>query len=230
MENVWLNEDSIAAIDKIYHGVPIDTLAHFKKVGEKLNLDPFSNEISIQQTNDKHFVIIGRDGYRKTAKLHSQYDYHWVAPLFANDTFKVVNGVPEHTKCLSGKSSVVGAYGVLKRKDATQPYFWQVEYDEYATDDEFWDERKGKPATMIAKVCEVQLIRLGFQELFSSTYDEVELLSGANKTQKKELIEFIRDHSDLAMKYIKDIGLLEMDEDELQTVVDKIKKDEFYGE
>ena len=207
----------------MYENVPEGVLLTLFSIAEKTGLDPFSNEVTIQEEEGRYFVIIARDGYRRVAQAEENYDYHQVVPLYEGDQLKIVNGMPEHIQALSAKSDLIGAYGILKKKDSSRPIYLQVSLAEYASKDKFWSKSQGKPSTMICKVCESQLIRMAYQELFTGSYSDTEFVSSGKDNKRKEIEDFLREHFDISEQFIKDKGLLEMDIEELDAVRESVE-------
>lgn len=173
----------------------------FVGLGRAANLNPFTREIwSIKyQDSIPAQVFIGRDGYRKAAQRHHDYDYHQSDAVYENDLFKVVKGEVEHSYTLKERGKLVGAYCIVKRRSAEKPMYVFVELAEYSTGKSLWNAQTGKPATMIKKVAEAQALRACFQDLLGGTYctEEMEknkqsqctlsLISNHNLTQTERL-------------------------------------------
>ena len=117
-------------------------------------------------------VFIGRDGYRKGAQGHGEYDYHQCDAVYENDIFEVQDGIVRHAYKLTQRGALIGAYCIAKRKTSSKPMYVFVELREYSTGKSIWSS---KPATMIKKVAESQCLRACFQELFGGTYGEEEM-------------------------------------------------------
>jgi len=209
-----------------YHDAPIDVWEKFKRIVDKLDLDPLNDEVIIGKNGgDDYYVQITRSGYRIVAQREASYASHFVAPLYENDTLTVIDGVPHHEKALRSKGDLVGAYGVLKKKGSQTAFYWQIEFDEYNTGEGWWSKDDGKPATMICKVCESQMLRMAYQHKFSGTYDQIEILKkqdGDHKRREKALT-VLRQHEDLAEKYFDDRNLNLIPIDELEEIVRKVE-------
>jgi phage recombination protein Bet len=144
----------------------------FIEIGRLTGLNPFLREIWAVKYGDKSAnIFIGRDGYRKSAQRHVEYEHHTVDAVYDNDEFEFVDGKVKHKYNLKDRGELVGAYCIVKRKSATLPAFNYVEYKEYKQPFGVWIQ---KPATMIKKVAEAQGLRGAFQELFAGTYEESE--------------------------------------------------------
>lgn len=151
----------------------------FVGLGKASGLNPFTREIWAvkYQENAPAQVFIGRDGYRKAAQAHSDYDYHQVDSVYENDKFAVVDGHPKHEYTLTNRGKLVGAYCIAKRHKSSRPMYVFVDVGEYSTGRSVW---KDKPATMIKKVAESQCLRACFQDLLGGTYGEEEMAERAN--------------------------------------------------
>lgn len=121
-------------------------------------------------------MFIGRDGYRKAAQAHSEYDFHQADAVYENDKFGVVDGIPRHEYSLTNRGRLIGAYCIAKRHKSSRPMYVFCDLDEYSTGQSLWKhpKEKGKPATMIKKVAESQCLRACFQDLLGGTYAEEE--------------------------------------------------------
>lgn len=144
----------------------------FVGLGVATGLNPFLREIwAVKYGTNPASVFIGRDGYRRSAQNHPEYEYHFADAVCANDVYKVVSGEVTHEYTLKDRGPLVGAYCIVKRKSASKPAVTFVDLKEYIQAFGVW---KTKPATMIKKVAEAQGLRASFQELFAGTYEESE--------------------------------------------------------
>jgi phage recombination protein Bet len=141
------------------------------QVGKALNLNPFLREIWAVSYNGVVSIFVGRDGYRKNAVIHPDYDGHSTDSIYADDVFRVVAGVPEH-EYGNERKQLIGAYCVCWKKSTKVPYFVAVKFGEYFNGmSPIW---KTKPETMIKKVAEAQCLRGAFPTIFTGTYDDSE--------------------------------------------------------
>lgn len=144
----------------------------FVGLGVATGLNPFLREIwAVKYGTNPASVFIGRDGYRRSAQNHPEYEYHFADAVYTNDVYKVVSGEVTHEYTLKDRGALVGAYCIVKRKSASKPAVTYVDLKEYVQAFGVW---KTKPATMIKKVAEAQGLRASFQELFAGTYEESE--------------------------------------------------------
>lgn len=178
---IWDDSKSVTEFRKIFFEDLNDT--EFKMVvgmGMATGLNPFMRELYATVYNKdnpskrKVSIFIGRDGYRKAAAQHKDYDYHLAEAVYSNDKLLIKNGRIDHqvtTPAKKQRGMLVGAYCVIKRKSATQEIHHYVDFGEYNTGKNVW---ASKPATMIKKVAEAQGLRMAFPDLFGGTYDSSE--------------------------------------------------------
>lgn len=187
MENaiqLWSDPSKTAEIKKLFAPTLTDTeFQIFMGIGKATKTNPFLKEIwAVKYGGKQASIFIGRDGYRKSAQAHEDYDYHIADAVYSLDKFTVKNGEIEHEYTFPDRGVLVGAYCTVKRKSSSKPSFVYVDLKEYkGSDGSLWSS---KPATMIKKVAEAQALRMTFQELFSGTYDESEELE---KDEPKEI-------------------------------------------
>ncbi len=144
----------------------------FMGLGVATGLNPFLREIwAVKYGTNPASVFVGRDGYRRSAQAHPEYEYHYAMAVYANDVFSIKGGVVEHDFKPVDRGALVGAYCVVKRKSSGKEAITWVPLSEYKQTHGVWAT---KPATMIVKVAEAQGLRASFQELFAGTYEESE--------------------------------------------------------
>ena len=203
---VWEDEKTIAEVKQIY-GAKLNAQEWniFLAIGKLTGLNPYLREIYAVKYGQKSAqIFVGRDGYRKSAQKHAQYDYHIVEAVHENDEIEMVNNEIAHKKKFAGAGRIVGAYCLCKRKGSSKANYIFVRFAEYyqgafefkmveGKPDYSTAKRKQrrskynnqvtdmgltlwdtKPETMIKKVAEAQGLRMTFQELFAGTYDESE--------------------------------------------------------
>lgn len=193
---MWDDSKQLEEIRKLF--APTLTELEFQffvGLGKATGLNPFTREIwAVKYGKDKNGkenpaqVFIGRDGYRKAAQSHSDYDFHQADAVYENDEFEVVNGEVKHKYKLGNRGKLIGAYCISKRHKSSKPHYVFVELEEYSTGQSLWAEPTwkensyggkfkvgGKPATMIKKVAESQCLRACFQDLLGGTYGEEEM-------------------------------------------------------
>ncbi len=173
---IWNCDLSLKEIRDIY--APKATENEFKAfvgLGRATGLNPFLREIWLVKYGDAPAAIfVGRDGYRKSAQANSNYDYHHVDAVYANDDFhyNLREADIEHRHNFKDRGALVGAYCITKRKGSTKPIYVFVDLKEYNSGKSNWAT---KPATMIKKVAEAQCLRMAFQELFAGSYGDGEM-------------------------------------------------------
>lgn len=172
---LWEDDSRVQEIRKLF----APTLSEiefqiFVGLGRASGLNPFTREIWAVKYDKSQAaqIFIGRDGYRKAAQSHKEYDYHQCDAVYENDKFSVVDGEPRHEYTLSNRGKLVGAYCIAKRHKSSRPVYVFVDVNEYSTGKSVW---RDKPATMIKKVAESQCLRACFQDLLGGTYGEEEM-------------------------------------------------------
>lgn len=172
---MWDDDNKINEIRKLFAPKLTESeFQYFVGLGKATGLNPFLKEIWSVKYDERTpaQVFIGRDGYRKAAQAHSEYDYHQSDAVYENDAFDVQDGLVKHSYKLTNRGSLVGAYCIAKRHKSSRPIYVFVELKEYSTGKSVWN---GKPATMIKKVAESQCLRACFQDLLGGTYGEEEM-------------------------------------------------------
>lgn len=185
---MWDDQKKLDEIRKLFAPKLTDMeFKFFVGLGKASRLNPFTREIWCvkYQDNAPAQVFIGRDGYRKAAQAHHEYDYHQCDAVYENDSFKVRNGEVDHGYTLNNRGVLVGAYCIAKRHKSSRPMYVFAELKEYSTGKSLWHPATGKPATMIKKVAESQCLRACFQDLLGGTYGEEEMDS--MKSQENNL-------------------------------------------
>ena len=172
---MWEDADKINEIRKLFAPKLTESeFQYFVGLGKATGLNPFLKEIWSVKYDERSpaQVFIGRDGYRKAAQAHSEYDYHQSDAVYENDVFEVQDGLVRHSYKLTNRGQLIGAYCIAKRHKSSRPIYVFVELKEYTTGKSVWN---GKPATMIKKVAESQCLRACFQDLLGGTYTEEEM-------------------------------------------------------
>ena len=201
--SMWEDSTKLQEIRKLF--APKLTEMEFQffvGMGKATNLNPFLREIWAVKYSDKEAaqIFIGRDGYRKSAQSHRDYDYHQCDAVYENDDFEMNDGIIKHKYNLKNRGELLGAYCIAKRKNSERPSYVFTELREYSTGKSLWREpglykndkgymsQGGKPATMIKKVAESQCLRAGFQELFAGSYGEEEMESVRHEDNRPTVI------------------------------------------
>ena len=169
----WSNKEMQVMIRETYgKGLNEGEWNLFMGLGKATGLNPFLREIwAVKYGSNPASVFVGRDGYRRSAQAHPEYESHYAMAVYANDEFDIDNGDVRHTFNLKDRGQLIGAYCVVKRKSAAKGVINFVPLSEYKQTFGVWAT---KPATMIIKVAEAQGLRASFQELFAGTYEESE--------------------------------------------------------
>ena len=191
---MWEDAQQLDEIRKLFAPKLSDNeFKYFIGLGKSTGLNPFLREIwSVKyKENAPAQVFIGRDGYRKAAQAHNNYDYHQCDTVYENDIFEIDDGKIRHRYTLKDRGQLVGAYCIVKRRNAEKAVYVFTEIKEYSTNQCLWET---KPATMIKKVAESQALRMAFQDLLGGTYGEEEIpsrepaklhvISGSTQTDK----------------------------------------------
>jgi phage recombination protein Bet len=182
---MWDNKEQLQEIKKLCAPTLTESeFQYFVGLGKATRLNPFTREIwAVKYGTGPAQVFIGRDGYRKAAQAHSEYDFHQADAVYENDEYEVINGEVHHKYKLNNRGLLVGAYCVAKRHKSSRPMYVFCELSEYSTGRSLWNSQTGKPATMIKKVAESQCLRACFQDLLGGTYAEEE--EWEEKSEKK---------------------------------------------
>jgi len=197
--SIWEDQKKLDEIRQIFAPkLNVQEFDAFVGMGKASGLNPFLREIWAvkYQDNAPAQIFVGRDGYRKAAQRHSQYDYHESDAVYSNDKFKrnSITGEIVHEYNLKDRGELLGAYCIVKRKSSVRPSYIYVKLSEYSTGRSLWHPQTGKPETMIKKVAECQGLRSAFQDLLGGTYGEGEIESIQeqpairNKEHKSQLL------------------------------------------
>ena len=174
--SMWENPEKLKEIRKLVCATPLTDLEfeYLVGIGRSTLLNPFLREVwAVKYGNSAAQIFIGRDGYRKAAQRHPEYEYHQPEAVYENDDFQMMNGEIRHAYRLKDRGELMGAYCVVKRKSSSKPTYVWVDFKEYSTEKSLW-AKTGKPATMIKKVAEAQALRSAFQDILAGTYAEEE--------------------------------------------------------
>src|SRR5271166_4265508 len=197
---MWDDDHKINEIRKLFAPKLTESeFQYFVGLGKAAGLNPFLREIWSVKYDERSpaQVFIGRDGYRKAAQAHSEYDYHQSDAVYENDAFDVQDGLVKHSYKLTNRGSLVGAYCIAKRHKSSRPIYVFVELKEYSTGKSVWN---GKPATMIKKVAESQCLRACFQDLLGGTYGEEEMSNASMENNHERVI-----HGETRTEQLKNI-------------------------
>lgn len=177
--NLWDDQDNLDQVRKLFAPTLTDIeFQFFIGLGKATGLNPFAKEIwAVKYGSGAAQVFIGRDGYRRAALSHPDYDYHQCDTVYENDGFEVSDGQIKHTYNLKDRGKIVGAYCITKRLKATKSVYVFVKFSEYNTGKSLW---ASKPDVMCRKVAEATGLRAAFQDLLGGTYAPEEMPEGSS--------------------------------------------------
>ena len=144
----YLNNMGMAKIEKKHQNQFLEMCSTFK-------LNPFSRDVYAIAYKDKFNIIVGFEVYLRRASESGKLA-GWKAWTVGSKENKDLKGCIE-----------------IQRKDFTAPFYHEVDFDEYNTNQNLW---VSKPKTMIKKVAMAQGFRLCFPEQLSGigyTADEL---------------------------------------------------------
>lgn len=197
VNEVWTGDNYQTIKECFAKGLSDSEFKVFVEIGKRCNMNPFLREIwAVKYGSNPASIFVGRDGYRKAAQAHPDYEHHEAHSVYSNDSLHYDNdtGSVQHDFNLMDRGDLIGAFALVRKKGVSRPYFKFVYLIEYTTNQSLW---KSKPDTMITKVAECQCLKMAFQDLFSGTYDESEqweqkpnpkqLLSELTNTKKQDI-------------------------------------------
>lgn len=144
----YLNNMGMAQIEKRHQNQFLEMCTTFK-------LNPFSRDVYAVAYKDKFNIIVGFEVYLRRASESGKLA-GWKAWTTGSKENKDLKGCIE-----------------IQRKDFSTPFYHEVDFDEYNTNQSLWQT---KPKTMIKKVAMAQGFRLCFPEQLSGigyTADEL---------------------------------------------------------
>jgi phage recombination protein Bet len=180
-------DDARLQIAKSIFGKDLNDLefTFFVDLAKACNLNPFKKEIwaTKHKANEAAQIYIGINGYRMIAHRNKNYEWHQVDAVYENDKFGIADNVIMHNYALNNRGKLVGAYCMVKRKNAEKNMFVFVEFEEYNKKYALWKpaNQGGKPATMIKKIAEAQALRMAFSDELNGTYIDEEDYTDQNK-------------------------------------------------
>ena len=145
----YLNNMGMAQIEKKHQNQFLEMCSTFK-------LNPFSRDVYAIAYKDKFNIIVGFEVYLRRASESGKLA-GWKAWTTGSKENKNLKGCIE-----------------IHRKDFSAPFYHEVDFDEYNTNQNLW---VSKPKTMIKKVAMAQGFRLCFPEQLSGigyTADELD--------------------------------------------------------
>lgn len=175
--DIWNDESKLKEIRRMASpSAPLTDMefSFMVELGRATQLNPFRREIWAVKYKQgvPAQIFIGRDGYVLGAQRQPDYEYHQVNSVYSNDEFYMDESGIKHKAKLIDRGALIGAYCIVKRKNASKPTYSVVTMEEYNTNQSLW---KTKPETMLKKVAEAQGVRQSFKEVFRGTYSDAEL-------------------------------------------------------
>ena len=129
-------------------------LSYFLNVAKVYQLNPFTKQIWGYKDNKNNIIVFaGRDGFLSKAQRDPRWngissDAVREGEIFVMD---VARGIIEHSKDITSKAKIIGAYAVSKPKGCEYPTIEWADFDTYNKGYNVW---KADPVAMIKKVAE----------------------------------------------------------------------------
>lgn len=152
----------------------------FLRLCQARGINPFLKEAYLIKFkgNQPASMVVSRDYFARKAEEHPQYD-----GCEDGIILKKENGEFERREgtFLLQEEKLVGGWCKVYRKDRSKPTLAEVALHEYqqrnseGTLNKFWNEKTGKPATMIDKVAQSQSFKKAFPGDLSGMYDASEI-------------------------------------------------------
>ncbi len=183
---IWTAENYQTIKDSFAKGATDSEFQVFCEIGRRCGMNPFLRELwLVKYGSNPASIFIGRDGYRKAAQAHPDYEHHEAHSVYENDALDYDNdtGCVKHDFKLTERGELIGAYALVRKKGVERPFFRFVYFREYTTGQSLW---KSKPDTMITKTAEAQALKMAFQDLFAGTYSDAE--EWKEKPKPKEVL------------------------------------------
>ena len=163
-ETTGFTPEQIAIIKaNVAKGTTDGELAFFASVCKSSGLDPLNKEIWCYKDNKGNLLIFaGRDGFLKKAQTSARWNGLSSDVVYSNDEclIDVPNGIVEHKHGIADRGQLLGAYAIVKPKDAEQVTIEWAEFDVYnRAYAPIW---KSNPAVMIKKVAETHALKKAF--------------------------------------------------------------------
>lgn len=152
----------------------------FLRLCQARGINPFLREAYLIKYKDGEpaQMVVARDYFARKAEEHPQYDGNENGIIIKRED----NTLEERAGVfLLPGECLVGGWCNVYRKDRTRPTVSKVALHEYqqrrsdGTLNKFWNEKTGKPATMINKVAFTQGHRSAFPGELSGLYDRSEI-------------------------------------------------------
>lgn len=146
------------------------------------NLNPFIKEVYfIKYGNNPAQIVVSKDAFMKRAEQNQNYDGFESGVIYEDEKgeLKTKKGV-----ILPRKSTLIGGWCEVYRKDRSRPVYREVELSAYNTHKNWWQKAPGQ---MIEKVAIVAAVRDAFSENVGGLYtaDEMEQAAPIDVTQRE---------------------------------------------
>lgn len=146
------------------------------------NLNPFTKEVYfIKYGNNPAQIVVSKDAFMKRAEQNKNYDGFESGVIYEDEKgeLKTKKGV-----ILPRKSTLIGGWCEVYRKDRSRPVYREVELSAYNTHKNWWQKAPGQ---MIEKVAIVAAVRDAFSENVGGLYtaDEMEQAAPIDVTPRE---------------------------------------------
>lgn len=146
------------------------------------NLNPFTKEVYfIKYGNNPAQIVVSKDAFMKRAEQNSNYDGFESGVIYEDEKgeLKTKKGV-----ILPRKTTLIGGWCEVYRKDRSRPVYREVELSAYNTHKNWWQKAPGQ---MIEKVAIVAAVRDAFSENVGGLYtaDEMEQAAPIDVTPRE---------------------------------------------
>lgn len=146
------------------------------------NLNPFTKEVYfIKYGNNPAQIVVSKDAFMKRAEQNQNYDGFESGVIYEDEKgeLKTKKGV-----ILPRKTTLIGGWCEVYRKDRSRPVYREVELSAYDTHKNWWQKAPGQ---MIEKVAIVAAVRDAFSENVGGLYtaDEMEQAAPIDVTPRE---------------------------------------------
>jgi len=167
----------------------------FLKLCQARDINPFLKEAYLikYKPSEPASMVVARDYFTRKADEYPQYDGYEAGIIIKKEdgSFERREGT-----FMVPPEELVGGWCKVYRKDRSNPHVVEVtlkEYQQRKSDgslNRFWNDKTGKPATMIRKVAVSQCHREAFPGKFSGMYDSSEI-AGGMEALEESIIEAV---------------------------------------
>lgn len=146
------------------------------------NLNPFTKEVYfIKYGNNPAQIVVSKEAFMKRAEQNQNYDGFESGVIYEDEKgeLKTKKGV-----ILPRKTTLIGGWCEVYRKDRSRPVYREVELSAYNTHKNWWQKAPGQ---MIEKVAIVAAVRDAFSENVGGLYtaDEMEQAAPIDVTPRE---------------------------------------------